>query len=372
MDHWGDCIVWNAWEKNLQVRKNEKRCFESKQWMKHTLEICKREMKIQKEINLFMGYQINVPMIAGLFHPCIFLPVKEFTEEELEICLYHELNHYKKHDILWNYLSSGIVCIHWYFPLVRKVWRDMDQWSEISCDIRSIAYVGSMKKYFSMILKMSEETSGFQTYTMACLFENTSLLEKRMIYVKRYISRGRSKVIFMFILLFIFFMAGGVSIYAMTDKYHHIYVDWVQEKTVEVEESKDNNPSYKKMKEMKGKLRKDQVEKIVKANLKGDEMIPINHTIGANGRILYKNIYVKKGQKIDISTARNANNHKIRIGISCDDKEVRYVEDEGEDEVSHIFNINYEGKYDVYIENMSDKKIKIIGVLAIILEGERE
>lgn len=355
-----------------KLAKVKKQCFECKTWIKQILEECKKEMEIKKDISLVWGYQVNVPMISGLFQPCIFLPVKEFSKDELKICLYHELNHYKRHDILWNYLSSGIICIHWYFPLVRKVWREIDQWSEISCDIKSIQYVGSIKKYFYVILAMSEKMNGFKTYTVACLFENISLLEKRIKCVSTYIKRKQSKGTFMFLLFVVFLIASGTSVYAMADKYHDIYVKWVKEKTVEIEETNDENSDYKKMDEIKGELKNTLTEKTVKVNLKGDSLAPINHTIDKKGRIRYKNLYVKKGQQIDVCTARDANGHKIRIGISHNGKNFRYVEDKGEDEVGHIFNIEEGGKYDVYIENLSDKKLKIVGALTIVLEGEKE
>lgn len=355
-----------------QLRKAKRQCFRCKQWMIQILEECKRKMKIKKEISIVWGYQINVPMITGIFRPCIFLPVKEFSEEELKICLYHELNHYKKHDILWNYLSSGIVCIHWYFPLVRKVWQEIDQWSEISCDIRSIQYVGTVKRYFSIIVDMSEETRGIRAYTMTCLFENASLLEKRIKYVRKYIERGKSRVMFIVILLLIFLMVGGVSVYAMTDKYHEIYVDWVQETEKEVKITDGVEINYNKLKEQEDKLSKKGKKNIINVNLKGDTATGIHDTINGNERICYKDIYVKRGEQIniDIANEKEFDKIQIRVGISCDGKNIRYVEEKRDDKINHNFNIDQEGRYAVYIENINNKKVKVVGSLAIIIKGE--
>lgn len=357
-----------------QLRKAKRQCFKCKKWMIQILEECKRKMKIKKDISIVWGYQINVPMIAGMIRPCIFLPVKEFSKDKLKICLYHELNHYKKQDILWNYLSSGIICIHWYFPLVRKVWQEIDQWSEISCDIRSVQYVGSVKKYFSIIVDMSEETREIRAYTMVCLFENVSLLEKRIKYVRKYIKRGKSRVPFVAILVLIFLILGGVSVYAMTDQYHEIYVDWVRENEKEVKVTDGEEINYNKLKEKRGKLSKNEKENIINVNLKGDTATGINDTINRKERICYKGIYVKNGEQItlDIANQKEFDKFRIRVGIGYDGKNIRYVEEKRDDKINHNFNIDKEGQYNVYIENISNKKVKVLGSLAIIIKGEIE
>ncbi|MFR8617580.1 MAG: M56 family metallopeptidase [Anaerostipes hadrus] len=72
-------------------------------------------------------------------------------EEQLKTCIYHELTHYKKHDIFWNYIACLMVCIHWYCPWIRTVFRKNDEWSEVICDLSAIGYVGSAKRYFTTI-----------------------------------------------------------------------------------------------------------------------------------------------------------------------------------------------------------------------------
>ena len=337
----------------IWLNKEKRQCFKCKRWMEEILAECKKEMKITEEIQLVWGYGINVPMISGLLHPYIFLPVKNFSKDELRVCLYHELNHYRKRDVLWTYLSSGMICVHWYFPLVRKVWRDMDQWSEISCDMNCVRYVGSVKKYFITILDLGREMRGYKTYTMACLFEDTNLLEERIRYTEKYIKRGASKTVFIMILFVVFMMAGSTSTYAMTAKYHEKYVEWVKENEIEIEEPCDD-VSYKKMEEKQETIGKKKTEKRIQVNLKGDTAAAINHTVDPQGGIWFENIEVKKGEYIDVSMASQENFKKIRVGISRDRKNIRYVEE----------------SYNVYIENIGEDRLEIVGSLAIMIEGE--
>ena len=41
-------------------------------------------------------------MAYGIFHRRIFLPEIEYSEEEIDIILHHELIHHKHHDLLWK------------------------------------------------------------------------------------------------------------------------------------------------------------------------------------------------------------------------------------------------------------------------------
>lgn len=358
-------------ERTFRIREEKASCFECKKHVQDIFEECKRELGIHRPIELLQGYRIQTPMVAGLLKPCVFLPVEDMDEEQLKMCLYHELTHYKKHDIFWSYIACLMVCIHWYCPWTRIAFQKIDEWSEVMCDLSSIGYVGSMKQYFTTIFEMCQKNQGIKPYMAACLFESQDSLEHRIYYAKMYRNQKKIKYVTATIAMTIIFCGLSVTAtFAAGKGYQKIYTKWVQATEVEIEILDAEDLEYKEMDEIKGELQKTTIEKTVKVNLKGDSVASINHTINEKGRIRYKNLYVKKGQKIDISTARDANGHKIRIGISHNGKNFRYVEDEGEDKVDHIFNIEDEGKYDVYIENLSDKKLKIVGYLAIDLEEE--
>ena len=65
-----------------------------------------------------------------------------------------------------------MVCIHWYCPWIRTVFRKNDEWSEVICDLSAIGYVGSAKRYFTTIFEMSQKSQGIKAYRAACLFES--------------------------------------------------------------------------------------------------------------------------------------------------------------------------------------------------------
>lgn len=180
-------------ERTFRIRREKERCFPCKMYVKKLFEDCKRELGIRRSIEVLQGYRIQIPMTAGMLKPCVFLPVEDMEEEQLKTCIYHELTHYKKHDIFWNYIACLMVCIHWYCPWIRTVFRKNDEWSEVICDLSAIGYVGSAKRYFTTIFEMSQKSQGIKAYRAACLFESQDSLEQRIYYAMMYRKQKKIK-----------------------------------------------------------------------------------------------------------------------------------------------------------------------------------
>lgn len=86
-------------ERTFRIGREKERCFPCKMYVQKIFEDCKRELGIRRSIEVLQGYRIQIPMTAGILKPCVFLPVEDMEEEQLKTCIYHELTHYKKHDI---------------------------------------------------------------------------------------------------------------------------------------------------------------------------------------------------------------------------------------------------------------------------------
>ena len=180
-------------ERTFRIRREKERCFPCKMYVQKIFEDCKKELGIRRSIEVLQGYRIQIPMTAGILKPCVFLPVEDMEEEQLKTCIYHELTHYKKYDIFWNYIACLMVCIHWYCPWIRTVFRKNDEWSEVICDLSAIGYVGSAKRYFTTIFEMSQKSQGIKAYRAACLFESQDSLEQRIYYAMMYRKQKKIK-----------------------------------------------------------------------------------------------------------------------------------------------------------------------------------
>ena len=351
-------------ERTFRIRREKERCFPCKMYVQKIIEDCKRELGIRRSIEVLQGYRIQIPMTAGILKPCVFLPVEDMEEEQLKTCIYHELTHYKKHDIFWNYIACLMVCIHWYCPWIRTVFRKNDEWSEVICDLSAIGYVGSAKRYFTTIFEMSQKSQGIKAYRAACLFESQDSLEQRIYYAMMYRKQKKIKYVAVIAMTVIFCGMSVTSTLAVSNGYQKVYTKWVQE--TEIEEEADIAETEEVSYEEKRAILKDEIgEKIKKINMKNNDVRTLKESIKSGKRIRYKKIYAKQNQVIEISVAGDKKFQNIKVGIADKNNNIRYIQDNKVEEVIHAFIIKKEGIYNVFIESENKDKVEIIAMIAL-------
>ena len=351
-------------ERTFRIRREKERCFPCKMYVQKIFEDCKRELGIRRSIEVLQGYRIQIPMTAGMLKPCVFLPVEDMEEEQLKTCIYHELTHYKKHDIFWNYIACLMVCIHWYCPWIRTVFRKNDEWSEVICDLSTIGYVGLAKRYFTTIFEMSQKSQGIKAYRAACLFESQDSLEQRIYYAMMYRKQKKIKYVAVIAMTVIFCGMSVTSTLAVSNGYQKVYTKWVQE--TEIEEEADIAETEEVSYEEKRAILKDEIgEKIKKINMKNNDVRTLKESIKSGKRIRYKKIYAKQNQVIEISVAGDKKFQNIKVGIADKNNNIRYIQDNKVEEVIHAFIIKKEGIYNVFIESENKDKVEIIAMIAL-------
>ena len=355
-------------ERTFRIRREKERCFPCKMYVQKIFEDCKRELGIRRSIEVLQGYRIQIPMTAGILKPCVFLPVEDMEEEQLKTCIYHELTHYKKHDIFWNYIACLMVCIHWYCPWIRTVFRKNDEWSEAICDLSAIGYVGSAKRYFTTIFEMSQKSQGIKAYRAACLFESRDSLEQRIYYAMMYRKQKKIKYAAVIAMTVIFCGMSVTSTLAASKGYQKAYTKWVQETEVEIEEPDDEEEERISYEEKTGVLGNDRSETIKKINLKKFKKMntmTFKNQIKNGKRLRYKGLVAKQNENIELTIGSQKKCKYIKVGIIDSQNKVRYIQDRDTDLIRYQFRIKEGGKYDVFIEMEGMKKMKISGMIAI-------
>ena len=104
----------------------------------------------------------SAPFLTGLLTPRIVLPfrmIRQWSLDEIEPVLLHELAHVKRHDLFVNALQIVIQIVYFFHPLVWFAnWR-IRQLREEACDDAAIGYLrGERKRYGSSFLRVIEET----------------------------------------------------------------------------------------------------------------------------------------------------------------------------------------------------------------------
>ena len=97
---------------------------------------CKRKLKINKNIEIRSKKVNTSPCIYGIMHPKILIP-EDFTEKEDEIIenvFMHELSHYKRKDMITNFILIIITSLHWFNPFVYALFKKIRQEMELATD----------------------------------------------------------------------------------------------------------------------------------------------------------------------------------------------------------------------------------------------
>ena len=106
--------------------------------------IC-RELGIDySKIDLLYDYKAVVPYISGYFKKYIVLPCREYTQEQLEIILFHELTHSKQRGMFLRYILEICVCIHFFNPMIWIYRNRLHFWEEYMCDYEVINKISTL------------------------------------------------------------------------------------------------------------------------------------------------------------------------------------------------------------------------------------
>lgn len=80
----------------------------------------------------------NLTMSIGIIRPIILLQ-EDYSEEELELILKHELYHITRGDLLIRLFLELAGCLHWFNPLIYHLEEHFDGVSETSCDEKVVS-----------------------------------------------------------------------------------------------------------------------------------------------------------------------------------------------------------------------------------------
>ncbi len=159
--------------------------------IKAVLERKCKELGIKQEVNVYY-LDVNItdgPTVTGIFNPKIFLPrviAENWTIEEIEPLLSHELVHIKQHDLLVNWLQIIFQVIFFFHPIIWYVNWKIRQIREEVCDDIAIQLIDNKRKRYSRgILNVLEEIFRDPSFGFVGLgfSERKSSLAKRIIRI---------------------------------------------------------------------------------------------------------------------------------------------------------------------------------------------
>ena len=334
------------------------------------VEIIAKKIGVKRNIQVVILDQIKIPMAYGVLKAKILLPNRVYREKELKYILYHELTHHKHKDLLWKLLENIIHCMYWFHPCFKDILYQIDQWRETHCDMEVSRYISSMKEYFSTIIQIAVEERNNNAY-MVGLCEGAQLLVVRMQRMEIYLEKKPLRRTVTVIIGMLVITLSSVTVIASTKGFANGY-EWVANKTA----SKEAEVIVNKKDYIEKQRKYNQNKKIVtkKETLKPGTMEPIVWDVPSQQRAQTKSFYLQKGDNINITiSVETEDDHEeteVEIGMLENDQKEQYVEKGSE--FDHIFKINKNGYYQLYMENKSKDKVTFAGAYSVHEKDEEE
>jgi len=105
--------------------------------MSKLMQECTNKMGIRRNLPIIITNRIDAPCLYGIVSPKLLLPkalVNRLNDENIRHIFIHELSHYKRNDILINWLAVAAQIVHWFNPLIWYSFAIMREDCELACD----------------------------------------------------------------------------------------------------------------------------------------------------------------------------------------------------------------------------------------------
>jgi len=103
---------------------------------------------LRRQVQIRVLDKIDSPLTYGILRPVILLPKNiDWTDKaKLTHILTHEMTHIRRFDALTKLIMMGLLCLHWFNPLVWLMFFMLNRDIEISCDHAAIKRLGEGAK----------------------------------------------------------------------------------------------------------------------------------------------------------------------------------------------------------------------------------
>lgn len=225
-------------EKNIKNNIKGKKYIDNN--LENLLEECKIKLEIKNNIEIVLQEFKKTPSIIGVFKPKILI-TPEFLRQDDKTKKYiimHELTHYKRKDLLFNYVLLSITVIHWFNPFVWIFFKKIRQDVELATDEMVLEKLQeNEKKEYGMTLIKSLQIFQEEPYTakILCVTDENKNMERRIKMVKLSNKFNKNKILIAIISLMVI-IVGVILFFTQSNQYNS--------KTNNETIQKDETPKY--------------------------------------------------------------------------------------------------------------------------------
>jgi len=121
---------------NNNIKKNIKGKVYKDKILDNLIDECKNAIGVKSRVEVILQDFKQTPSIIGIFKPQILI-TKEFLLQDdttKRYIIMHELSHYKRKDLIFNYIVLFITIIHWFNPFIWLFFKRIRQDIELATD----------------------------------------------------------------------------------------------------------------------------------------------------------------------------------------------------------------------------------------------
>ncbi len=153
------------------------------------LDSCKAKLGISKDFKIMIQRYLTTPALMGLFSPTIILPsyIGEMEDTQVEYIILHELGHYKRFDMLLNYVLLILQAVYWFNPITWILFKFIRQDLELANDAFVLDKIGegNQKAYSLSLVEVLGRTNGIPLAPkLLCMVDNKNNMERRISMIK--------------------------------------------------------------------------------------------------------------------------------------------------------------------------------------------
>lgn len=316
-----------------------------------------QNLGLSGEVQIAINYGVKVPIVCGWFKKKIILPVRDYTEEELEVILYHEMTHIRQHILELKQIGIILKLIYWFNPLMNIFLNKLDEWGETECDLQVLSnptITFTKKQYFNVALAGLEDIDIWLPQMVTQLRKERTL-KKRVERMKKYKKEKDLRLAGGILIGCLFLAVSGTSVYAMgmefCDAYKRVYDETVVEEKIEQVPMAVIEVAY------------DEEEDdfaIAEGIILYNGSISIEWEVPAYRGVVAENaIRLEKGERVSVSMMTDPSGKSMRVGFLTPYGTKMYVEGSGL--VNPVFEIKKDGDYKLFVENIDSVAFTVTG-----------
>lgn len=204
--------IWNNIVFALKI-KNQYTKLEDRR-INGILKGCLETMNIRHKIILLTTKKLRTPSLYAILNPKILVSkeyMDQLSDTEIEYIFLHELSHYKRGDILINWVLALLQIVYFFNPLIWYAFYKIHEDCEIACDAEALKHIREeeYQSYGNTIIKLIRlfSESNFIPAT-AGIGKNKASYKRRILMISKFKKSKWTSNLLTVILIFIIAAAG--------------------------------------------------------------------------------------------------------------------------------------------------------------------